>query len=48
MLATLQAATLPKGVFSWTFASMLKMFDWGFPGGSVDMILFTSGVSNMT
>ena len=36
MLATLQAATLPKGVFSWTFASMLKMFDWGFPGGSVD------------
>ena len=36
MLATLQAVTLPKGVFSWTFASMLKMFDWGFPGGSVD------------
>ena len=36
MLATLHAATLPKGAFSWIFASMLKMFDWGFPGGSVD------------
>ena len=36
MLATLCATTLPKGGFSWTFDSTLKMFDWGFPCGSVD------------